>query len=287
MATDTIHYPPITPQPGFADIVRDDVTYSTGEHHTTSDRVNGWFERLVIQSGLEISPLMLLALCALSGLALGGAMFVFQENILSTTFAAIIGLIVPILVTMFVRSRRQSQILRQMPEMIGELARAARTGRSLEQCFEIVADDTPAPLGTEMRLCDRRMRMGISLPKAIAPLPERTGVVSLNVLVTALSVHHQTGGDLITVLERLQATIRDRITFLGRLKTATSASRATAILMLMLPPAILMFFIIRDAEYFNNLMASGWGWWLTMIAVVLQIIGTVWVVRILQSSKRT
>ncbi|WP_166825013.1 type II secretion system F family protein [Thalassoroseus pseudoceratinae] len=287
MATDTIHYPPITPQPGFADIVRDDVTYTTGETHTTSDRVNGWFERLVIQSGLEMSPMMLLALCALSGLALGGAMFVFQENILSTTFATIIGLIVPVLVTMFLRSRRQSQILRQMPEMIGELARAARTGRSLEQCFEIVADDTPAPLGTEMRLCDRRMRMGISLPKAIEPLPERTGVVSLNVLVTALSVHHQTGGDLITVLERLQATIRDRITFLGRLKTATSASRATAILMLILPPAILMFFIIRDAEYFTNLMASGWGWWMTLAAVVLQLLGTIWVLRILQSSKRT
>ena len=233
MATETIHYPPIIPQPGFADIVREDVTYSVSDSHTTSDRVNGWFERLTVQSGLEMSPMMLLALCGLSGLALGGAMFVFQENVLTTAFAAAVGFVLPILVAMFVRSRRQSQILRQMPEMIGELARAARTGRSLEQCIEIVADDTPAPLGAEMRLCDRRMRMGVSLPKAIQPLPERTGVVSLNVLVTALSVHHQTGGDLITVLERLLATIRDRITFLGRLKTATSASRATAMLMLL------------------------------------------------------
>ncbi|MCA9072301.1 MAG: type II secretion system F family protein [Planctomycetaceae bacterium] len=287
MASDLTYHPPIKPQPGFADIVRSDETYARPDGQGMGQQLNGWFDKLMLQSGLEISPGTLLMLCFLCSLTLGGALFVLQENLLSTAFAAIIGGILPVVATIIQRVRRQREILRQMPAMVGELARAARTGRSLEQCLQLVANDTPAPLGTELQRCAQRMQLGMSIPVALGELPERTGVVSINVLVTALVVHHQTGGNLVTVLERLQQTIRDRLTFLGRLRTATSASRATAIMMLVLPPGILAFFIFRDPEYFNTLMESTWGRWSTIVAVGLQIIGSIWVIRILQNSQRT
>lgn len=287
MASELTYTPPIKPQPGFADIVRTEETYARPDGKGMGQQLNGWFDKLMLQSGLEISPATLLMLCFLCGMTLGGALFVWQENLLTTAFAAVIGAIVPLAATMIQRVRRQREILRQMPAMVGELARAARTGRSLEQCLQLVADDTPAPLGAELERCAHRMQLGMSIPAALEELPERTGVVSINVLVTALVVHHQTGGNLVTVLERLQQTIRDRLTFLGRLRTATSASRATALMMLILPPGILAFFIFRDPEYFNTLMDSTWGRWSTVIAVSLQVIGSIWVIRILQNSQRT
>lgn len=287
MASELTYHTPIKPQPGFADIVRSDETFARPNGKGPGQQLNGWFDKLMLQSGLDISPSTLLMLCFLCSLTLGGALFVWQENLLSTAFAAVIGAVLPVAATMIQRVRRQREILRQMPAMVGELARAARTGRSLEQCLQLVADDTPAPLGTELQKCADRMQLGMSLPAAMEELPERTGVVSINVLVTALAVHHQTGGNLVTVLERLQQTIRDRLTFLGRLRTATSASRATAIMMLVIPPGILVFFIFRDPNYFNTLMESTWGRWSTIIAVGLQIIGSFWVIRILQNSQRT
>ena len=287
MASELTYQAPIKPQPGFAGILRNDETYARPDGQGMGQSINGWFDKLMVQSGLEISPGMLLMLCFLSSLALGGGLFVWQEDFLSTAFAALIGALLPLGATMLARSQRQKEILEQMPAMVGQLARAARTGRSLEQCLELVADDTPAPLGTELKRWAHRMQLGVGLPAALEELPQRTGVVSLNVLVTALVVHHQTGGNLVTVLERLQQTVRDRITFLGRLRTATSASRATAVMMLLLPPGILAFFILRDPEYFNTLMQSSWGRWTTLLAVLLQIVGSIWVMRILQSSKRT
>ena len=174
-----------------------------------------------------------------------------------------------------------------MPEMVGGLARAARTGRSLEQCFELMAADTPNPLGKELRLCSRKIQMGIGLSAALEGLPERTGLVSLSVLVTTLTVHQQMGGDLVKVLERLSNTIRDRLTFLGRLRVATSASRATAILMLMLPPVILYVFIFLDPAYFTNLMSSSWGRLTTGLTFFLQFIGSILVILILKQSQRS
>lgn len=127
---------------------------------------------------------------------------------------------------------------------------AAKTGRSLDQCMQLVAEDTPSPLGDELRLCVQKMDLGMSVSEAIRDLPYRTGVVSLNVLRTALTVHHQTG-DLISVLDRLSSTIRDRISYLGRLKAATAASRASAIMMLIIPPGVVVFFLFRDPDYLD------------------------------------
>ena len=287
MATGAIPTKPIEPRPEFAGILNDRELFSTGSSDDVSERLNGWFDRLMIQSAMGISPTALLALCLLSSVALGGLAFVIQENMLTAAMAAVAGFMIPPGIAMGVRIRRQTQMMKQMPAMIDELARAAKTGRSLEQCFHLVAEETPDPLGHELRIGARRMQMGVDLGTALREIPERTGLVTLNILVTALTVHHQMGGDLVSVLERLSRTIRDRLLFLGRLRAATIASRATAILMLSAPPAILAFFIVRDPEYFTKLTSSSWGRGATMLAVMLDVIGSLWVLRILKNSQRT
>ena len=274
-------------RPEFAGILRDDETHYVDNDPSVSNNINGWFDTLLVQSGLGMSPTVLLFLSMLSGVAIGGGVFVWQDNPLSAAFAAGIGFLLPIMLTMFIRQRRQTQMMNQLPAMIDELARAAKTGRSMEHCFQLVANDTPAPLGHELRLCSRRLELGLPMSEALDELPYRTGLISSSVLVTALGVHQQTGGDLVKVLERLAVTIRDRIQFQGRLKAATAASRYVAFLMIALPPAILAFFIVRDPQYMTKLMDSDWGRWATTAAVILEVIGVVWILRILGSSSRT
>ncbi|SFJ16743.1 type II secretion system F family protein [Planctomicrobium piriforme] len=276
----------LKPKSEFAGILRETETFAVANDPSFGNQLNGWFDRLMLQSGMALSPAMVLALCICSGLTFGGLAFVWQENLLTTAMAAFIGFLVPILVAMVVRSRRQNQILRQMPAMIDELARAARTGRSLENCLGIVAHDTPNPLGAELRHCTRKLALGLSIDESLKELPLRTGLIATSVLATALSVHRQTGGDLVSVLSRLSETLRDRIQFQGRLKAATAASRATAILMITLPPAILAFFVFRDPGYITALFESSWGMRSTVLAFILEIIGVVWVIRVLQTSAR-
>jgi tight adherence protein B len=284
----TMSTPLVTPIPRraeFRGILRDEERFATGRGDV-GDRLNGWFDRLMVQSGSGLAPSLAAVLCLASAIAFGGAMWVLQENPLSAGLAALVGFVLPVGVLSILRSRRRSKILKQMPEMVEELARAARTGRSLEACLEIVAEDTPAPLGLELQESVRRVQMGLPVSAALRDLTKRTGVEYLSVFTMALALHQESGGDLVRVLERLTQTVRDRIAFLGRLKVATVASRATAILMLVLPPAILTFFVIRDPGYLNALFASDWGRRTLFIAVGLQVVGTLWVLRILKTSER-
>lgn len=277
----------IQPRPEFAGILKDQDQFGTGRDVDTADRINSWFDTLMLHCGWGLSPTVVLLLCILSAITCGGVMFVIQENLLTTAFAGMLGFLVPIGAAMWARSRRQTQILQQLPAMLEELARAAKTGRSVEQCLQLVATDTPAPLGSELQLVSRRVDMGVTLNDAMADLPYRSGLMTLNLLRTTLVVQQQTGGDLVTVLNRLSRTVRDRIQYLGRLRAATAASRATAILMVLIPPAVLTFFVIRDPAYFAKLFSSPWGRNATLLAVALEIIGALWVFRILQDSQRT
>ena len=289
MSTDTLPLLQIKPKSEFSGILKDQETYAApnASAGVASNDVNSWFDRLMVQSGANISPAIVLLLSLCCALLAGGIIFVMQENLLLTAILAGVGAMVPVIVLMFMRSRRQSKILNQMPPMVDELARAAKAGRSLPACLSMVAEDTPSPLGDEMRICSGKLAMGIPLSAALEELPERTGVNTLRILTTALNVHQLTGGDLVSVLERLSRTLRDRSQFLGRLRAATSASRATAILMLVLPLLILGFFLYRDPGYFQKLMTSSWGWGATMIGIALQVIGAAWVFRILSNTQKS
>lgn len=285
---DTILKPdsPLSADSTFTGILRQEERFAVPNDSSLGNQLNGWFDRLMLQSGIAISPTVVMMLCLFSAITAGGILFVWQENLVSTAMAGFIGFLIPIIVAIVIRSRRQSAMSNQLPAMIDELARAAKTGRSLENCLLQVANDTPNPLGAELRNCTRKLSLGLDIDEALSELPSRTGLVATSVLATALSVHRQTGGDLVRVLERLSLTLRDRIQFQGRLRAATAASRATAILMIVLPPAILAFFIFRDPNYLNTLFASTWGLRCTVAAFILEFIGAVWVIRVLQSSNQ-
>lgn len=277
----------IEPRNEFAGILRDELSFGSGTGETAEDRVNSGFDQLMIQSGMKISPVVFLMLQLLSAVALGGIAFVWQEDFLITAIAMALGFMLPLAVAYGLRARRQQKLLDQMPEMVDELARAARTGRSIEQCLALVASDTPFPLREEMNVVTSRLSLGSSLKHALAGVPERTGLVSMKILAMALTVHQQTGGDITSVLDRLSHTMRERMQYLGRLRAATAASRATAILMLVIPPGILAFFLFRDPDYLTRLFSSGWGRVITITAILLDVVGVIWTLRILKSSQRT
>jgi tight adherence protein B len=184
------------------------------------------------------------------------------------------------------RSRRQKAIMEQLPGMADELSRCARSGRNLEHSFTLVAADTPSPLGDELRVSARRMEMGLDVGSAVKDLAARTGVTTLTMFTSALTVHQDTGGDLISVLERLATAVRDRLHFVARQRAATIASRMGAILMVVIPVLVMSFYLFRDPNYLTSLTGSFWGRLSLWTAIVFQVVGCLLVFRILSRSAR-
>jgi tight adherence protein B len=273
-------------RPEFSALLRDDTQFARGDGEGLGESVNGWFDRLMIQSGIRTTPSVWLGLCAICGLACGGLIFVLTEGLLSTAIFGAAGLMLPLVLAAVVRSRRQQAIMQQLPGMADELARSARAGRNLEHAFRVVAADTAAPLGAELRISARRMDMGLDVASAVGDLADRTGVSTLTMFSSALAVHQDTGGDLIQVLERLATAIRDRLHFTARQRAATIAARMGAIMMVIIPILVMGFYLFRDPNYLTSLTNSFWGRLSLWTGIVLQIVGCLIVFRILRRSAR-
>ena len=286
MASDTTLAAQIVGAPGFADILRDDLAASP-DPKSDERTLDSQFQTLMIQSGLEFPPSVMLGLVLVFGFGLAGAEFVLRENPLTTLIALTVGSTLPIGFAMFQRSQRRKAILEQLPEMIDAMARSARAGRNIEQCLELVAHDTPEPLHKELLRCSHRVSLGIPITEALEDLPYRTGIDSLRLFDMTLGLSRDLGGDPVIVLDRLAETIRQRILFLTRMRAGTASSRATAILMLLVPLVVIVFFVWRDPEYLQNLMRTTWGRGSLIAAGMLQLIGGLWILRILNTTSNS
>jgi tight adherence protein B len=204
MTTGTANRLRIEPQPQFAKILKVDDSYASPESQSATARINGRFDRLVVQSGTNAAPGVVLRLCILGAVSIGGAVLVVTENFLWTALGLALGACLPMYALLIARARRVRSIERQIPMMLEGLEHSARNGRGLAQCLEISAEETPAPLGEEMQRGVRRMRMGIGVEAAFEDLLERTGSSHIATFVSALAEQDRTGCDLVDHLERLK-----------------------------------------------------------------------------------
>lgn len=268
-------------RPEFAGLLKDSEGFSQGTGTGAPEAVNSWYDRLLRQSGIQTTPGVWLGFCVVASLALAGPLQVALERPVVSVAGGILGLALPLVLAIVLRSRRQAAILKQLPPAAEELARFARSGRNLQQSFQLVAADTPAPLGDELRVSARRMEMGLEPADATRDLVDRTGVTALTMLSSAIAVNQETGGDLIVVLERLSTSVRDRLHFSSRQRAATVASRLGALMMVSVAFGVVIFYTVRDPNYLDSLFSSYWGRLSFWAAVALQVIGGLLVYRIL------
>ena len=247
----------IEPCPEFADILRDErFAASPGGKPDVAERINRAFDRLILQSGTQLSGALVLRLCLLVALAFGGAVFVFWGNFLATALATGASALVPIAELAVRRARRRTRLSEQFPAMVEQLLRTARAGRTLEKSFEQIAARSPAPLGDDLRLALRRTQLGLVLGDALGELPERTGLAGMQVLVAAIKLSERHGGDLTESLDRLAHSLHERARQARHLRETTTLDWAAGVLVFLLQAVVVWLFVVADPQQISRMAAS-------------------------------
>jgi tight adherence protein B len=181
------------------------------------------------------------------------------------------------------RNQRIKDIREQLPNSMEAMARAVRAGETLDQAVELTAAGTPHPLGVEWRRTARHLEMGLSVPGAMKSMVKRAPLMELRILSTALNVQRRTGGNLSQTLERLSHVIRDRLSYQRQFQAATGSSRMATILIAAAGPLVFTYMIIFQPDYMGQFFNLAGGWTLLGIAVVLQVVGLIWVTALLRN----
>jgi len=227
----------------------------------------------MLRADLRLRPAEWVAVCAASSIAAGTLGLTATRHTLAGLVLSLLGLLVPLLV---LQSRQASRLRRfdaQLPDALMLLTASLRAGHSFSQAMQTVAAELPPPLAAEFAWASGEAALGVPLETALSRMTGRVPSPDLDLVVTAILIQLPLGGNLAEVLDAIADTIRERVRLAGEVRTLTAEGSLSAVILIVLAPALALLLSLRDPAYFRPLLDSPTGHELIGGAILGQIVG--------------
>ncbi|MDF1513327.1 MAG: type II secretion system F family protein [Anaerolineae bacterium] len=219
---------------------------------------------------------IIIIILAILGFALG----TWRVNWLLGIAIAIVFGLVPIFVMKSRQRRRLKIFTNQIPDMLTLLVGALRAGYGLSQAIEVLVERLGPPSSTEMANVMRAVNLGQPIRYALQDAADRLGSDDFNLVVVAINVQFDTGGNLAESLETIAATVRHRLRILNEIRVLTAQQRMTGYILALLPVGLTLVMFLINPDFISQLFAPGWIRILPLTAVVMQVAGFFFIRRI-------
>lgn len=172
---------------------------------------------------------------------------------------------------------RSARIEKQLPDALGLQAGALRAGQSLGNSLRIVAGEVRPPLGEDLSHMLREVDLGRPVDRALEDLSARVGSADLDLWVTSMLVHRQTGGNLAALLDALARRVSQRIHLRQEIKAMTAQGRLSGIVVALAPLTFFALLSIGSREQMEFLYTTPLGWTLLAAGLTLNGLGFWWI----------
>lgn len=176
--------------------------------------------------------------------------------------------------------RRRKKFTNQLGDMLTMVANALRAGFSFMQAFELISREMDAPMGREVQLVVNEVNLGNTLESALDNMQRRVASPDFELVVTAVLIQRQVGGDLASILDTISETIAERVRMRREVMTLTAQGRASALVVSCIPIGLAGAVSIMNPNYLKPLVETDLGRMFIIAAVVLQLIGFIIIHRI-------
>jgi tight adherence protein B len=168
---------------------------------------------------------------------------------------ALVGFFAPILYLKRQQGRRLNKFDNQLADMLNLMVNGLRAGYSIMQALESVSRELPPPISDEFRRVVQEMQLGIPMDTSLENLIRRIPSKDLDLLVTAINVQREVGGNLAEILDTISHTIRERVRVKGEIRVLVSQVMMSGRFLAIMPVGviILMYFLNRQymMRFFN------------------------------------
>jgi len=219
---------------------------------------------------LTASEFALLTIAAaLLGILIGMWRFGF---LLGSVLGAVLGYL-PFLYLKMTLSRRRRQFTEQLPDVLMLLVGALRAGYGLTQSLQVLVEQLPDPASKEFARVVNSVSLGVSIQQALSELSERVQTDDIGLIVTAINVQYEVGGNLAETLNTIGETIRDRIRIKGEIMALTAEEQLTGYVLVALPVILGLVLFTMNPGYMSGMFAPGPFRLLPVVALMLQFFG--------------
>jgi tight adherence protein B len=181
------------------------------------------------------------------------ALFLTSNNLILALIGAVVGFYMPRFYVRRLQAKRLDAFNNQLGDTLVLLSNSLRTGYSLLQSMETVSKELPAPISTEFARVVREIGLGLTVQEAMAHLLERINSDDLDLVITAINIQHEVGGNLAEILDTIAHTIRERVRIKGQIRALTASQRLSGNVVALLPVAVGIFLAVFNPSYVSGL----------------------------------
>jgi tight adherence protein B len=240
------------------------------------------FARLIEQTGRTTPVYRVVVLSLIIAVIAGAFCWSMTRQLSWSAMAAVAGFALPYIKILRDRSVRMAKLEEQMPEALDVVKRALKAGHPFSQALKLVAEDMQDPVGHEFDLVFSDINYGGDMRNAMLGLLERCPSVTVMAVVTAVLVQKETGGNLAETFERISTVIRGRFKLYRRVRTLSAEGRMSAWILGLVPLVLFAGLMITSPGYLVVLVKDPMGKNLIAGAVVMGVIGVLWIRKILR-----
>jgi tight adherence protein B len=186
---------------------------------------------------------------------------------------AVAGYVLPALYLRQRRGRRREQFDAGLPRAMELIANSMKAGQSVAQALGAVTDNASPPVSDEFGLARREIELGASIESALNNMVKRIGSDDLRLMVMVITIQHSFGGDLPAILVTLSDTMRQRAEMRAEILASTAQSRASALIVTLLPIVAAAFLYFVVPNYFRPMLTNPLGWAVLVVAAILLVTG--------------
>lgn len=171
--------------------------------------------------------------------------------------------------------RRRKKFTNQLGDMLTMVANALRAGFSFMQAFELISREMDAPVGREVQLVVNEVNLGNTLESALDNMQRRVASPDFELVVTAVLIQRQVGGDLASILDTISETIAERVRMKREVMALTAQGRLSGITVAILPFAFTIIMSFINPTYLMPLIETDTGRMFVVGGIILEILGII------------
>ncbi|MDO9541867.1 MAG: type II secretion system F family protein [Kiritimatiellia bacterium] len=195
--------------------------------------------------------------------------------------AAGLTLNLPRLYLAILKRRRAEQFNEQLVDALMTMSNALRSGSSIIQAFEHIVRQNLPPISQEFNLFLQETRLGVKFEEALANLNTRVNNDDLTIMIRAIEIARQTGGNLTEVFDKISAMIRERMRIQKRVTALTSQGRLQGIVVGIMPVFLLVAMTFLDPKMMLSFFTAPIGIIIAFAALILEIAGALMIRKII------
>ena len=218
---------------------------------------------------LTVGEFLSLQLIAALGAGVGG--YLLFDTIVLALLAAVIGWFAP----RWYMSSRQTARLKAFNNQLGDalnlMVNGLRSGYSVLQAMEAISRELPKPISAEFARVVQEVQLGVSVEVALANMLRRINSDDLDLVVTAINVQREVGGNLAEIIDVISFTIRERVRIKGEINTLTAQGKYSGYVISLLPIGLSLVLFCINKPYISRLFTSGFCGWAMVVCGLLMI----------------